>query len=178
MALAGLFLYEQSALLWVPLLVLQDSPSQNAVLSSLLGLLVVMLLPVGVFLLRDRTTPPLRRGAMFFTATIATCALFVTHAGDPLTAIGMVVALILSEVVLVLRPNHGQTTWRLTGAYTLTILALYATVVWSPVVVATFEDEGRFVRPGLPGLVTWFVVHVWALIGLGRDEDRQTQPIA
>lgn len=171
LALAGLFAYEQAVLLWIPLLFLSaGSPSSGVVLNSLFGLLAVMLLPVGVFLFRDRGTPRDRRGAMFFCAIIATCALFVTNAGDPASAVGMVVALVLSEISLVLRPHRGITTWRLTTAYTITILALYATVVWSPVLVASFEDESMFVRPGVPGLISWYVVHVWALIGLGRQD--------
>ncbi len=168
-ALAGMFAYEQAVLLWIPLFVLNEgSPSSGVVMSSLFVLLVVMLLPIAIWLVRDSATPSGRRAAMFFCATIATAALFVTNAGDPAAAVGMVMALLLSEVSLVLQPQRGHTSWRMTWAYLITIAALYATVVWGPVVVATFEDEGTFTRPGVPGLISWYVIHVWALIGLGR----------
>ena len=170
LALAGLFAYEQAVLLWIPLFVLNEgSPSSGVVMSSLVVRLVVMLLPIAAWLWFDRATPVPRRLAMLFCATIATAALFVTNAGEPSAAVGMVIALLLSEVSLVLRPHRQVTSWRMTNAYLVTILALYATVVWGPVMVAGFEDEGAFVRPGIPGLISWYVIHVWALIGLGRS---------
>ncbi|MFT7622650.1 MAG: hypothetical protein ACI9WU_001825 [Myxococcota bacterium] len=167
LALAGLFVWQQGALLWGPIVLAEQSPSASAVMGSLGVVMLVMLAPIAAFLAGSRTTPVGRRLAMLFCAAVASAALFVTNSGDGTAAVGMVVALLLSEVVLVLRPHAGVTSWSLTGAYILTILTLYGTVVWGPVVVQSFDDPGRFVRPGVPGLISWFVIHVWALLGLG-----------
>ena len=170
--LAGLFAYEQLVLLWLPLLLSgSSSPSSSVVMQSLVFLLAAMMLPIVVVVARDKKTPTPRRRAMIFCVAVATATLFITNSGDVVSAVGMVAALLLSEVMLVLQPQRGVTSRALTAAYVVTIAALYLTVVWGPVMVASFSDEGTFVRPGVPGLISWYVVHVWALIGLGRTEE-------
>lgn len=169
--LAGLFAYEQLVLLWLPLLLSDSSsPSSSVVMQSLVFLLAAMMLPIVVVVARDKETPKARRFSMLFCVAVATATLFITNSGDVVSAMGMVGALLLSEVMLVLQPQRNVTTRALTAAYVVTIATLYLTVVWGPVMVASFSDQGTFVRPGVPGLISWYVVHVWALIGLGRTE--------
>ena len=173
LALTTLFVWEQAVLLWGPMLVTQQSPSSTGALGSLGFVMVAMLTPIGVYLARAQHAEVGRRAAMIFCAAIASAALFVTSNGDPPAAVGMVAALVLCEVVLVLRPHAGKTSWRLTGAYMVTVLTLYGTLVWGPVVVQELDDPGRFVRPGVPGLIAWFVIHVWALVGIGLAGSRE-----
>lgn len=39
--------------------------------------------------------------------------------------------------------------------------------MWGTVIVDMLFEEG-FSRPRVPGLICWYVVHVWALVGLAR----------
>ncbi len=166
--LTAFFGYEQLVLFWLPILLFAEaSPSSGSVMSSLFLLAALMLVPVGIWLAFERATPLPRRLAMFFCAGVATVALFVTDAGDPLPAVGMVSALLMAEVMLVLRPHAGVTTWPLTIAYLVAIGSLYATIVWGTVLMELMTGRG-FTRPQVPSLISWYVVHVWALIGLGR----------